>query len=774
MRETSVSRVQIRRWTGFVALPACLVGLGGSEARATCATGEAPLTMSFRAHNFGDGRVYDVDGVPSSTEIEPADLECYEVIHDLQPSFLGDVEVENPGAVTIWHGTFGAISRNRLDPTTGYRAILDADDVPHTIYGGHWLFYAGTTILEDLQDDESLVTVEVDDASTLCRGTCCTDADTDEACDYVAIRMHDGTEDDWCGLEEAVVTEIDTSANTVTLARADAREWNADTDDVRIARHVDFDDGAGATANLKLGWAVNLSTESPVSPASMPECSGFESGPGWAFFAEFVEEHEWNDRLATVEDDPGTLGVDESAIRPDGIQFDMARWQPYNGSANRPVDVDNDLVVDHGFLGGEQTYGRGGNMFIEDLRARLPEVILQVDSSTPEFGYRGYANLSGAELENFPEVFSGIGSADDATLWSFGAAYYHLLTWYKEVDDWSTLYSVAYPNMSYGLSKQPSAFFHCGTEDGADNTHFRVGFAANALIGMPHGYATHTAAYAGSDDDCFGAYSWEEYRGVGSGGTADWDWLGSPVEAWVVRDTSDLGTATDLSYSPEGPTWSAQPSATCATGTYAFVSGDKHQLQVSAVCDVPDVEDAGLRITGLSIATASAMTLSFEAIATNDDSYGADADWTDYRIPRLLRVELVVHDGTQIQTLQQDMLLLTSGAAVPYELTFHDVPDGTVQKVRFLSGEQEGQVQILDPELHEGSGERYYRFFDGGVVLLNMSPNAWEVDLTGIAPSGASYRRIDGTQDAGNDGEPSGGELEWSVPSMDALVLVAI
>jgi len=699
---------------------------------AACPSGAFPKVMAFRPSN---GERYDEAGNGLGPVQPDQDFDSYANVttkNPTLPQYTHAIEAAYGSSVdTLFHLGWATINKNRLDPA----GTALAEDSGFQIYPGHWLLEVGSTITTPVDGTTDPLTVYVSDSSNLQEDR------------WAMIYGRDAMtgDPDWSQAEHVFITDRGTDAvgDWITVDRESLVAWQSLSLDLCIAPHA-------LTFNVSLKtWLINLSVNSPLDPSGRA---------GWELYADFV----------------GWLWTQEfgSGVGADGFEFDGGRWVPQQGgNRNRLIDVDNDAVADWGFVpaadsSGVQAWGLGAMLAMEQVRTQYPDILVLVDSSTPETGYREYSSLNGIEIENYPES----SSSDGTPFGGFSTAFSHLRSWVDRISNSKSL--------SYGFTKQLSAAFGCDGVSDPTNNHFRVGLASALLVGMPHPYAPH-GNVAEVVYKCFGTYPWDEYRG---GTLNDWDWLGEPLgPASQILDDLDSENLLD------GTTWT-ESVATCEAGdpgtldaVYNFTELPgptySHELTVNHVCSYPSVENVVVRTEVLGHATdpanPSSYAFRFDASATN--TYGGDPAWSWVNgVPRLVRLGLNLQVGAEFPTRTQEVLVATAGAFETYTVTFLNVPaSATIRRVSVQSGEETGTLTLQNPGLQEGSAERWVRYFEGGAVLLNISKTAWTYTLDPSQPDG--YRRLDGAQDPSiNSGAPGEGPDRnvFTVPPEDALLVV--
>jgi len=713
------------------------------------------------------------------------DFANVEVMHD---AFVGTglkpVESNYADSIdTVFHTRWASIGANNAQA--------------QNVFPGHWLFNIGT-----------LVTSSVDAASTRISVA---DTSLFSIDDRVVVYGCDSNNaPNWSITEEVIITNI--LSGTLELDRdafwTTPQDWNVTSQNVRIASHVLI------WNDLPNIWAINLSLESPV------DTNGSATYYGHRFFADHFFTNLWMNRL----------DGSSTNVFINGFEFDGGRSVAAKGANQDNVDINNDFTPDGGYVYGLNLYRMGAIQCMQSLRAMMPTgVIMQVDSSTADFGYRGYKYVNGIEMENFPEAATG-----DFSVYSnyrarhtamFSSAFLHLRQWVELIQQRSLADTNYYSPFSYGFTKEETETYTCGNVPALDpygfpvnghNSYFRIGLAAGLLLGMPHPYACENPLTGTKQ---FDFYEWDEYEG---GDLADWDWLGQPI----ANATQVLDHLTG-SVSLTNANWSSN-FKDCAEGTFVSSNGT-YSLHVSSVgtnasggCTpvvgqalsiVTDSPLIPLITNGLTWADLSApastgaplpklyestLTLSFSAMATNsnlgDGSAGALALQPQVTalgdgVPRLVHMRLVLKDSASNQLLPEQILLVPAdGTFHPYRLSFPleiyedrfpTLEDVELTRISILSGEETGSLVITSPTIEYGSPERWVRYFDGGAVLLNASEDPWAYELEwpygGGGPSARNwYHRLNGSQDPViNNGAAGTGALfrTFTVPPRDALLV---
>lgn len=743
------------------------------------------------------GRIYYADGTSSANrgystaDFEPdpsRDFGCFDYIRTNDSGLRETAASHGDITAMLWAG-WGVVSARA---TLEDQSTLDIGTTTIPMYQGHWLFRTGAEILASVGAPPVSTctlgatfstTVTVDRMNLASNGI--TNPLFNTGDDVMIHRYGHPTagQHDWTTTEHAEV--LSTSGTTVTLTRscAHARAWSYGSGQLRIAAHVHTWSNSDA-------WSVNLSDRGPVSGG----CGGADPWAclsGWEYWAKYTYER-WLQRMQ-----PGASGFPSQAVAPHGIQIDGGRWLPMQGGhkdahwEREPVDANNDNLPDWGYDKGYQRFGFGGTKAVAKLREYLCaagqcDASLNADSTIPMNGARLAGFMNGIEIEN-PEAnatqvhdyFSGAPSSLNSLR---GAV--------ERVRRWNEI-----PALSYLMTKANTEAYYCdtsnnvspgGTNETGLNARFRVGLASDLIVGMPHSY---TAENDSSGNVCKSIYEWDEYK---AGYEESYRWLGYPStrNAQAIRVLDDLGSANLVNAS-----W-RDHQATCRYGTSGLntaslrtYSSGGFRMNVKRVCDVPHVDGIGATTTTVATTGQTSYTVDFEAWAKN---HYAGTDCLDFRyetgknvcdrLPRLLRVTLIfLKNNGDTQELTQDLQLDHDRRVHPYLSFIGASQTWTLTGLRISSGEQRGELRITDVNLRTGSSDRWVRYFDGGVSLLNLSDSPWTYQLD-AGENCSGFRRIQGGQDTASTGTPIDDPavpmdascptaIEAVVPARDALLL---
>jgi hypothetical protein len=435
----------------------------------------------------------------------------------------------------------------------------------------------------------------------------------------------------------------------------------------------------------------------------------------------------------------------------DGIEFDVGRWV-FGQPQENPMDANNDLVTDYGYIEGINSFGLGGQVFFRELRKALgPDKIIQADSNDAIGGVRGWKYINGVQMEAFP-------ASNDFD--SFSEAFLHLRLWSENAE--------ALPRFSYPLTKTATTVFeNVRLPNGkATDFRFRTGLAAAAMVGMPHPFVSFNFAFDPDDADlaskeqrnesklAIGIFTWDEYHG---GDLNNWHWLGKPKAA-AIQDLSDLDK--DDKLAKANWQWFVE------NGFSA-----KHEQSASkfsaTVQETPNGIIPKKRWTGVRLALKNGglttlkpdqeYTIEFEA--RGDDSWHY-VNQTFEHVPRMITIGGAIKNDLKNRPIS----VLVGSEWRNYRISFIADSSHAATPV-FGVSEQIGTTELRNIKFHEGGVERWSREFENGLVLLNMTNNPWRV-----AVQKNYYRRLKGAQVPDvNNGQPI--ENEVTVPPRDAVFL---
>lgn len=647
-----------------------------------------PIAMTFRA--FDNLKLGSDDFNKRLDEQAP-----YSVIHAARPDeAAGIIHKRWPDKIVTFQDAYGGISPRDYEK----------------VWPGHLLYKAGTLVNHDVSPQETAIIVK--DPKLIAKNNNIIQRTNKKAPFALIIYALDSTgKPDWSQAEHVVVEAMNGGQLTVKRGQWGSKPLSFKAGKAVVAAHMMF---------WTQQWQVNFGLQSPRG--------GADNLSGAEWYARHIAK-----RLAAAD--------------ADGVEFDVARWT-WSNTENHPMDVNNDLVADYGYIDGVNSFGLGGRVFFRELRKQLgPDKIIQADSNDAAFGVRGWQYLNGIQMESFPA---------SNHFDRFSPAFLHLRLWTENAE--------ALPRLSYPFTKTPTTVFaNARLPDGRKTDfRFRVGFAAACLTGMPHPFATlknikfdpaNPKPGKEEKNEQMGVFSWDEYHG---GDLNDWHWLGRPLNA-AQQDLSDLDKADLLAKSAWQ--WNA------ATGFNAEHKQTVNEFSAK-VKNIPagilpekmwfgvqlSPKQGGLR----TLQKNRQYTLEFQA--RGDDTWNY-AGQTFERVPRMIAISGAIKANKQ----DTPITVLADSTLRTYRVSF--TADGSPAPV-FGVAEQTGTTEIRNIKLYAGGAERWSREFEKGLVLLNMTNNPWHV-----AVKKGTYRRLKGPQAPEvNNGQPI--ENEVVVPAQDALFLV--
>lgn len=676
-----------------------------SEARPLDALSEAlpPVMTGFAFEDFGANS--ETNPLFSYVLEEHAPID---IMHAVRSSVYNTVRATYPDKILIRQMAWGGSAGVPLD----------------TFWPGHCLLKVGTKLTSGCAATTNNTVLYLEDYALIATKQSTIDNATDPAKHVVLYALDANGKPDWSRAEHVKLLSVDTAAGSVTVQRGQQgtvpQEFVAGQ--AAIARHMMF---------WSNQWQLNFSLECP------------RGGPFNMTAAEWY-----------------ALQVAQRirADGADGVEFDVARWQ-WGYPASNPMDCDNDLAADYGYIGGINSFGLGGQLFLRELRTLLgPDRIIQMDGNDALYGQRGFKYVNGVQMESFPQ-----GNHFD----SFSEAFLHLRQWVARVEP--------SPAFSYPFSKTPTTLFgNAYDTDGSPvDWRFRTGYAAALLTGMPHPFASITDINFDPDDpepndpnleEDKGFYKWDEYVG---GDLNNWKWLGAPQGAAVqVQDQVE----SDNLLAAAAWQWNTEPgfAANCAVSNGAYWATIS-QLPSNTMpwtsayytgSQIPQALWFGTRLEFASgaptLAPGEEYTLEFEA--KGNDSWNVAGQLFE-KVPRSLVIDGVANHGYNNPasvflnpewTTFRFSIIADSNAPPPLVFGF---------------SEQLGSAAIRNIRLYKGGAERWTREFRNGRVYLNMTRKPWKVEVgPGVA------QRLLGTQNPHiHNGLVVGGAL--TVPAWDAAFL---
>ncbi|MCW0484969.1 hypothetical protein [Gaoshiqia sediminis] len=254
-------------------------------------------------------------------------------------------------------------------------------------FAGHWIYYNGATIQNNLLAEKGVVEIKVSDASLFKTNTGLNKAKNEDVgiCELDA----DG-KPNWHNSEQVKLLDVDIGSNTIMLERGCygtvPRAFRANR--AYAAAHV-TEGSWGKGSNLM--WYYNFS---PLCPRDKEGKQAADILAG---------------QLASWFHKDGRLE------KFDGVEFDVLHHVPRSNAGARGLDVNADGIADNGIFNGVQTYGIGVVNFLKKLRGMLGDDRLIMADNDRWFHQRAVGILNGIESETFPT-----GSDDKFEDWAGG------------------------------------------------------------------------------------------------------------------------------------------------------------------------------------------------------------------------------------------------------------------------------------------------------------------------------------------------------------------
>ena len=509
------------------------------------------------------------------------------------------------------------------------------------IYAGHWLYKAGTTLLQNA--GSTATTLSVADPSRIQPGY------------YVVI--YDAPAGSFKNAEHARVVSVNSSNKTITVERGYKSKKVAHSTGSIVAQHA-----LGQGTNKKL-WAFNLSTQSP------------RDGSGKTF-AEFYAD--WlGDNLLKFKDGRTTTA------NVAGVMFDADFYFEYK-SAN--TDTNNDLVTDNGVSpNGTNWLGDGLDEFYQRVRQRLAGYYVLVGVHDA----RGYPSAHGGQMESWLD---------------YGNGDFNPVPKYSKLDKLfvSYLFNMAErgegPALVHNLTKTPTKLYPGESATApASNAAFRLGLTMTL---MEDGYfGTHTAhepdawwdEYAVDVDAGSANYG----KAIAKNNTAQVrnhrGWLGKPLGAFtrIYDDTTfaaNKSLVQNATFDSNLANWrSVNASISRVTSGQQDGAG---AMRVSGMQSYSSNEDgASVKSDRFPVTAKTAYTLAFSArsstnreirITLGDDSYALPVSdkWRRYVVTlyptKSVETALKFGVGREDSTVWLDSVYLFRGDANIFQREFEN------------------------------------------------------------------------------------------------------
>jgi hypothetical protein len=515
--------------------------------------------------------------------------------------------------------------------------------------------------------------------------------------------------------ESALVLDVDTENNLLTVQRGYVRPASAHPAGTRLAAHISF---------WPDSWLLNLSTLSPT--AEVDPAHGEEI---WA---------EYNARAAA------SLMADP---RWDGLLIDRSdgneSWLIGNSTA-RTIDPDqsNTLLTDYA------AFDAAWNAGLTNYEALVRQYLGDARIIFVNWGYPNYNLLNGNNFEGFPD---DLGTAN-GTPWQtavFGA--------WEPGSYFEWLANSRQPNLTMIETYEDNSSPDPGSGE-YDNPCVDPGFIPNyrkmrfglATTLLGDGFFSYEINTDGHGSLCL--LWFDEYDNAGAGR----GYLGQPLGA-AYRAVDELAAPNlvaggDFETQADLDLWQIW----AEDGYAAAVSRDAGTAASGSSSAKIEVTQAGgvewqlsFEFAPLAVAEGEEYTLTFWAKADHSRPLSAwvqqrDDPWDTY----------LGYGNVQLTTSWQQ-----------YEISLASVGSDPQAGLLFGFGKDTGTVWLDDVRLQQGSSSVWRRDFSGGVVLLNATTTDQVVQL------GGNYRKIAGTQDAAvNDGSQVS---SVTLPPLDGLILLA-
>ncbi|MCP4641618.1 MAG: hypothetical protein GY851_14335 [bacterium] len=242
-------------------------------------------------------------------------------------------------------------------------------------HAGHWLYYDGCRVTEDVPAESGETTIHVKKPALFKTNI----GRFDDKNDDVALCMIDEDgKPDWSRAEQVELLGVDMEAKTLRVRRGafGTKPMAFPAGEAYVAAHV-TEGPWGRNSNLL--WAYNYATTCPADTQGQV-CADL-----------------------LVDDLCRWFGSDGPLAAFDGIEFDVLHFHPHGGGGRGP-DVDADGMADRGVVDGVNVYGFGVHGFLTNLRARLgDERLIMADGHGPRH-QRSIGLLNGIESEGWPDL----------------------------------------------------------------------------------------------------------------------------------------------------------------------------------------------------------------------------------------------------------------------------------------------------------------------------------------------------------------------------------
>ena len=603
----------------------------------------------------------------STSPFDLGDAKNYALHHS--PAQMAAVKTNDPSAIVIGGAGWPVSSSSTLA----------------TNWPGYLMYYTGTKITNDLT--AAATTIYVDSTN------CFKVSDPVATPDHVIIyALGADNKPNWDYFEYAKVTNIIAGAIQVERHTSMSTARAFSNQQAVVAAHA----SCWTTTGEQL-WTLNFSLHAPTNPAT-----GMQ---GW----------QWNSERVAA----NFLTPDEFGNVMDGMEHDVFTCN--DNLSGRPMDCNNDLGPDCGYVDGVNSFCLGTQKYVEHLRALIgPDKIIQFDSGNVRSGYRGWKYVNGVQMESFMA-----GGVDSSSM-------EHLAHWASDAE--------AQPRFTYGLTK------YFTSQGDVTEEEYRRNLAYGLMLDMPAPFLTATTSVFVLH------YTWDEQCG---GTVSNFTWLGSALGP-AQRDLSDLGTDLITNGTPwklnvdTAYGYNAVTNGVVSTGLCVAVTNYPAYPNITHGVDLYD--DVNLEL-GSTVGLTAGEEYTLVFTARGDDRWVVGSEVFE-DVPRLINI--VAHGGSGRAGVLADKDWKT------YYITYPATGDC---QVRFGFGETIGTNWIKDIQLKKGTANRWSREFEHGKVYLNMSQTPWTVSVG----TGVVQRLAGSVEPAVNNGAVVNGTL--TVPAQDAVFL---
>jgi hypothetical protein len=666
----------------------------------------------------------------------------------------------------------GDVRDRYLATRSGYEEILNEDFLPMPGFLGYWVYEAGVNALDEIPAGQH-VTIRVPSIKGFeprqvmpgaHRGPLIQLNGNDRVSRIVVVcPRNDQGELDWMHAELAEVAGINSKEGSVTLRRfhngegfpplpagsyiaASAPIWDRIVDWGRrnLSESHPFHDPV---------WQFFMPNFSPLCPVD-PE-TGLNAAQ-W-FARHFVE------RKKKYYPNSGGYALD--------VCTDTHFPKPHHVAF---ADIDNDGVVDRGFIDGVSWWALGMHDFVYYMREGVPGIfegmgddLLVTWDASDNNDQRLFHLLNGAEFEH--TMIHGIPWG--AMQHKFSGNLDRLLLWGERAQK---------PNITFVSNKNPDDVYHGGTkEDFRKAQEARPVFALHhkrldmASACMTTGYFHSTASrgnpsflndYPGKSEQRskYGAPLLQDYDEFHQGTDSINNWLGLPLQA-PQRYRDHLGPVV-YAFSHQmplprivsaDPLWKA--SEPIRKGRSGFVL---HVDQIGPYISSGQsfTLTAQLPLNGLELEELAEYAVTFDIRGASPYK---DVSPRYRPIPKNIHLRLRVGDTLIPASAPPSYKAAGKGyyqECMVFEETRRvhltiQAPASGEGLLEVCISEVPGTIEISNLEIRKGCADVLYREFENGLVILNGSSTTdVDIDIGSLFP-GKRFERLNGTQDpVHNDG----------------------